>query len=304
MHRKNSWFAEKFTPDEIHRHRIKNILVRKKTKYQNAILMETYSFGRCLVLDGEMQSAERDEFIYHESLVHPAMLLYPSPEKVLILGGGEGSTLREILKHKSVKRVVMVDLDKEVVDFCKKYLTSYHQGAFSDSRVELLHQDARKYLEVTKEKFDVIISDLPCPIESGPAYLLYTTEFYKILIQKLNPLGIFSLQAGSGALLQFHLHCLIYRTLTKVFPIVRSFSAFVPSFDVPWAFIIATNKKDPAEMNKNKVDTLIKKQIQGTLKFYDGETHTGLFKIPKYIRELIQKQKNIICDNRPSFFYK
>lgn len=300
----NIWLGEKFTPNEIHRHRVKEVLVRKKTKYQSAELLDTFSFGKCLVLDGEMQSAEADEFIYHETLVHPAMLLCPNPKTVLIMGGGEGSTLREVLKHKSVKRVVMVDLDKEVVDFCKKYLTSHHQGAFSDPRLELIHDDARKYIENSRENFEIIISDLPCPIEGGPAYMLYTVEFYRTLSERLTPSGVFVLQAGSGALLQFRLHTLIYKTLSKIFPVVRSFSAFVPSFDVPWAFIIATRGKDPDKLTQARIDTMIKKRIKGKLKFYDGETHTGLFKVPKYLRELIKEQRSVTRDNHPVFFYK
>ncbi len=304
MQKNNLWFAERFTPDEIHRHRVKKFLIKTKTKYQKVMLLDTVSFGKCLVLDGEIQSAATDEFIYHESLVHPGMLLCPNPKEILILGGGEGATLREVLKHKSVKKVVMVDLDKEVVDFCKKYLVSYHQKAFSDKRVKLLHEDARKYLEDTKEKFDVIISDLPCPIEGGPAYLLYTVEFYKILASRLKPSGVLSLQAGSGSLLQFHLHTIVYNTVSKVFPVLRSFSAFVPSFDVPWAFLIATKRKDPDTLTKSQIDRMIKKRIKGSLKFYDGETHSGLFKVPKYLRKLIRDEKKVITDNKPVFFYK
>ncbi|MFH1784351.1 MAG: polyamine aminopropyltransferase [bacterium] len=304
MRKKNLWFAERFTPDEIHRHRVNKVLIKTKTKYQKVLVLDTVSFGKCLVLDGEIQSAAVDEFIYHELLTHPAMLLYPNPKNVLILGGGEGATLREVLRHKSVQKVVMVDLDKEVVDFCKKHLTSYHQKAFFDKRVKLRHEDARKYLANTKEKFDVIISDLPCPIEGGPAYLLYTIQYYRILAKKLKPNGVFSLQAGSGGLLQFGLHTVIHRTLSKVFPMLRSFSGFVPAFDVPWAFIIATKGKDPDRLTKRQVDTMIKKRVKGTLRFYDGELHEGLFKIPKYQRELIKQEKRVITDSKPVFFYK
>src|SRR5690242_18174165 len=117
-----SWFEEKFTPHDMHRHELRRVLVRRKTRFQNAILADTYSFGRCLILNNEIQSAEKDEFIYHECLVQPAMVLHPGARNVLILGGGEGATAREVLRHRRVRHVTMVDIDGEVVEFCKKYL--------------------------------------------------------------------------------------------------------------------------------------------------------------------------------------
>src|SRR5260221_14565968 len=111
----SSWFTEKVTPHDSHRHEFKKILLRAKTRFQSAILAETYSFGRCLILDNEIQSTQRDEFIYHECLVHPAMALHPGPRDILILGGGEGATVREILRHPAVRHVTMVDIDRKVV---------------------------------------------------------------------------------------------------------------------------------------------------------------------------------------------
>src|SRR5438552_1024740 len=159
----SSWFTEKVTPYDAHRHRLKKILVRAKTRFQDAALAETYSFGRCLILNGEIQSAQADEFIYHECLVHPAMTLHPAPRDILILGGGEGATAREILRHPSVRRVTMVDIDGEVVNFCKKYLGAWHRGALSHAKTRLIIEDAGKYMNQTQERFDVIISDLPTP---------------------------------------------------------------------------------------------------------------------------------------------
>src|ERR1035438_5430083 len=107
----SSWFTEKVTPHDSHSHQFKKILLRAKTPFQDVILADTYSLGRCLILDREIQSAQLDEFIYHECLVHPAMTLHPNPRDILILGGGEGATVREILRYPSVRRVTMVDID-------------------------------------------------------------------------------------------------------------------------------------------------------------------------------------------------
>src|SRR5262245_56232574 len=123
---KRFWLTEWLTSFESHSHQMHRILVRKKTRFQNALVADSASFGRCLVLDGEMQSARMDEFIYHESLVHPAMATHPNPARCLILGGGEGATTREILKHKNVSKVTMADIDGEVVDFCKEHMKDWH----------------------------------------------------------------------------------------------------------------------------------------------------------------------------------
>lgn len=300
---KKIWLTEKFTPYEEHRHQVKKILVTKKTKFQKAEIIDTYTYNRCLVLDGELQSAALDEFIYHESLVHPGMLFHKKPENVLILGGGEGATLREVLKHKTLKNVVMVDIDGEVVNFCKKYLASFHKKAFNDKRVKLVIDDAMKYINETKEKFDLIISDLSCPIKDTPAENLYTKEFYKKITKCLSKNGIFVVQSGPADLPQITLHSMVYTTLKKVFRNAEPCYAFVPSFDVPWSFIVASNNKQ--ELKKiNTIDKLIKERIKGELKFYDGETHISIFNTPKYIRQILAKNKKIITGNKLAFLYK
>jgi spermidine synthase len=300
------WFKEWFTPNESHNHRLKKNIVQKKTKFQNAIIADSHSFGRCLILDGEMQSAQLDEFIYHESLVQPALFTHPNPKRVLIMGGGEGATTREILKHKSVEKVTMVDIDGEVVEFCKKYMQTWHQGSFLDGRAEIIIGDAKQYIEETKEQFDVIISDLPSPIEAGPAYQLYTLEFYEILKTKLKPNGLFMLQAGSGNLLQIDLHLKLYNTLKQHFPVVRSYAAYVPSFDVPWAFLLCSKDPeiDPLKLSSSNIDEKIKKNGNGSFKFYDGTTHEGLFRIPKNLRLALEKEKGVITAKKPIYFYK
>lgn len=268
------------------------------------MVADSASFGRCLILDGEMQSAEMDEFIYHEALVHPAMVSHPAPEKVLVMGGGEGATLREILKHKQLKEAIMVDIDDEVVEFCKKHLKTWHTGSFDSPKVKLIIADARKYVLETNSIFDVIISDLPSPIEGGPAYLLYTLEFYKKMINKLSKGGVFVLQAGSGNLLQIDLHKMLYSTLRNVFRYVYPYYTFVPSFDVPWAFIFCSNSINPMEFSENRLAGLIKKRISGALRFYDAQTHAGLFRIPLYLRELLGREKRVITEKRPVYFFK
>ncbi len=297
------WFNDYLSPEEGHIHGIKDILYTKQTKYQQMEIMLTGSYGKCLVLDGKMQSTEKDEFIYHEILVHPALLTHPNPKKVFIVGGGEGATLREVLRHKSVEHVLMVDIDQEVVEACKKHLPEWHQGSFDDKRVELRYLDARKYLEETDEVYDVIIIDISEPVEEGPAYLLYTKEFYGIVNKRLSPEGTISLQAGTTAM--HSLLCLssVYQTIKTAFPIVCVHEAFIPSFGLPWGFATASKKNDPMKFTKEEIDNAIKKRIKGTLQYYDGETHISSFHLAKHIRMNMQEHDKIIEDNAPIFTY-
>ena len=143
------WFFETTTSVEGHAHAIVRTLFALQTEFQRMEILETASYGKCLVLDGRIQSSVADDFIYHETLVHPAMILHPRPESALVIGGGEGATLREILRYPSIRRAVMVDIDGRVVDACRTHLPEMHQGAFDDPRTELRHEDARGWLERT-----------------------------------------------------------------------------------------------------------------------------------------------------------
>ena len=165
---------ETIFPDLAVMLQVREVLHSGHTAYQQVEVLESETFGRSLVLDGKTQSTERDEFVYHEALVHPAMSSHPDPRTVFIGGGGEGGTLREALSHRSVERVVMLDLDPEVVELCRRFLPNHHQGSFDDPRANLLHEDARGYLEDTSDYYDAIILDLVDPMEGGTAALLYT----------------------------------------------------------------------------------------------------------------------------------
>ena len=139
-----TWFQEYLTPNLVQYVGVRERLFAGRTRYQQVEVLDTLDFGRTLILDGKTQSSEADEFVYHEALVHPAMVTHPNPESVFIAGGGEGATLREALAHGSVKSAVMVDLDGEIVDICRRFLPNHHRGAFDDPRVELHFADARQ----------------------------------------------------------------------------------------------------------------------------------------------------------------
>ncbi len=295
------WFFDYATLDSAQALGIERIIYSGKSKFQTVEIIETASFGKCLILDNKIQSSEKDEFIYHEALVHPAMIAHPHPEVVFIAGGGEGATLREVLAHRTVKKVVMVDIDEEVIDICKKFLPSLHQDSFNDNRVNFYLADAKEYLTETKERFDVIIMDLPEPVEKGPAYLLYTKEFYKLVKSKLTENGIISIQSGAadfGNLLNF---IAVVNTLKTAFPAVFPYYTNVPSFGGCWGFTLVSPKTDFASPTIKKIDAKISQRITKTLRFYNGIAHQGMFSLPKYFHDEIEKEKRIITENEPFF---
>lgn len=298
------WFVEFFTPGELHAHRALKVLETSSTAFQEAALLKTHTFGKVLVLDGETQSSQYDEAFYHESLVCPALLAHPAPEKALILGGGEGATARDILNCRRVELVVMADIDYNILRFAEKHLDTWHRGAFSDPRLRLLAQDAAKVVRGSAHKFDLVYSDLPSPIEGGPAYKLYTLEFYRELKKVLAPGGIFTTQAGPGTPLQFSLHPAIFNTLKKVFRFVGSYSAFIPSYDMPWTFLYCTDNPAaaPDRLRDGALDRAAASRLKRPLKFSDGQTITGAFRLPRYYRDRIAASRAVITGARPMFF--
>ena len=176
------WYIDRIGDYEAHMHAITRTVHHENTEFQEVGIVESATYGKILVLDGDMQSSQKDEFIYHESLVQPAMMSHPNPEKVLILGGGEGATLREALRSKTVKKVVMVDIDKRLVEICKEFLPEYSCGAFEDPRAEVVITDALHWLENSNEKFDVIIGDLTDPWPQAPSHGIYSIPFFNLFI--------------------------------------------------------------------------------------------------------------------------
>jgi spermidine synthase len=297
------WLRDSISEDFVQLHRIEEVLYTGQTKYQSVQIIRSSRFGICLVLDGKIQSSEADEFIYHEALVQPAMITHPGPEAVFIAGGGEGATLREVLSHKTVRRAVMVDIDEEVIALSRKYLPGHSRGAFEDKRTELYHVDARDYLAKSNEMFDIIIIDLPDPIEKGPAYLLYTREFYQMVRDRLNDNGLMAVQAGSASLTELLNLTAVNHTLKSVFPIVAPYKADMPCFGGPWGFCLASLSTDPALLSPGEVDSRTAGRSIIGLKFYDGLTHQGMFSLPRYIRDALVSQSRIITDKEPLYLY-
>ncbi|WP_297550467.1 polyamine aminopropyltransferase [Thermococcus sp.] len=258
--------------------KVKERLFETQTKYQRLELYETEGFGKLLVLDGTVQLVEIGEESYHEVLVHPVMLAHPNPKRVLIIGGGDGGTLREVLRH-DVEKVTMVEIDEMVVEVSRIYL-GIDRGAFEDPRAELIIGDGVKYLRESGERFDAIIVDSTDPV--GPAKLLFSEDFYRTAYEKLNDPGIYITQAGSVYLFTNELLD-AYRAMKKVFDRVYYFSFPVIGYASPWAFLVGVK----GGIDFRKVDI---SRAPKELYYYDPERHETLFQMPKYVRELLEKE--------------
>ena len=290
------YFYEKFTDGLIYLHKIKKYYISTKSKFQEIDIVELDIFGKTLFLDKKMQSAQLDEYIFHESLVHPSLFLSPEPKKVFIGGGGEGATLREVLKHNTVEKAIMVDIDGELVELCKKYMPEWSKGAFEDKRAQVYYDDARKFLEETEEKFDVIIMDLTEPVEGGPSLKLFSVEFYSILKNKLNKNGIVVVQSGSADPFYNIFFVSIYKTLKEVFKYVHPYWAFVFSFQAPWGFVMASDWLEAPFLDANKLEGLIQKRGVKDLKYYNAEIHSSMFILPEYLKISLKENGRVIRD--------
>jgi spermidine synthase len=277
---------------------VKDVIFLGRSTFQEVEILRLGDFGLTLFLDRKIQSAEVDEFIYHEALVHPAMVSHPDPRKVLILGGGEGATLREVLRHNTVDRAVMVDIDEKLVGLCREHLPSWSNGAFDHPKTELVFCDARDYVQGAEEKFDVIISDLTEPVHGGPSTKLFTKEFFEMISRALEDDGIFVLQAGSVDPVWLRFFSDVCATLGETFPIVRPLQVFILSFQMPWGLLMTSKSGDPRELTDEGIAHILEDRGIGLLRYYQPSLHTSLFGTPKYLDEAIARGE-VLTDAQP-----
>ncbi|CAM6123473.1 unnamed protein product [Calypogeia fissa] len=297
------WFEEELEEDLRWVFGVSKILHTGVSEFQDIELVESGPFGKVLLLDGKLQSAEADEFVYHESIVHPAFLYHANPKNVFIMGGGEGSTAREALKHKSVRKVVMCDIDKEVVDFCREHLEA-NAEAFRSRRLELVINCARAELERREEQFDIIVGDLADPVDGGPCFKLYTQSFYeRVLKTKLAPGGIFVTQGGpAGILSHKEVYSSIYNTLRQVFKYVIPYAAHVPSYADTWGWVMASDHPFPA-FSVEETESRIAHRIQGELRFLDGPTMAATFALNKHVRTSLYNETHVYTEETARFIH-
>lgn len=255
-------------------YRVKKVLVQRQTPYQKVEILELEEWGKTLFLDGDIQSAELDEFIYHELLVHPAMLAHGHPRRVLICGTGEGRTVEEVLRYPTVEKIVAVDIDREVVELCQAYLG---RTGLDDPRVELRYEDVARYLEDYQgEPFDVAIVDVTDDV-FGPAGSVHRREFYQILDKALACPGAVAVQGTSAfSGVRSAGFTRLYRILKDVFHPIYPYSEYVPSFDDLWGFFVCL---------KGLPDLGPRADRPQALRYYDDITCRRVFNLARPLRQ-------------------
>lgn len=284
---------------------VREILISKKTKFQQVDIIDFNLYGLSLVIDGKIQVTEADEFIYHEVLVHPVMLAHPEPRKIFLLGGGDGAALREILKHKTVKGVVMVELDEEVVELAKRYLGRIHHDSFDDPRVEIHFEDGREFIKNINEKFDIVIIDCTDPLEIGTSHLLFTKQFFEIVKEHLSNNGIAVVQSNSTGATprEMTFFLTLRKTFERVFHYVSTLTAYIPSFACEWCFNIGSEKINVEKISKDDFNRRAENRLDGKLRYLDGAVFRKAVTLPKYIKETLKSWKLTIEDEKPLFVY-
>lgn len=271
------WFTEEQTSNLRFSCKIYKTLHREKSQYQDISVIETHQFGKMLVIDGTVQTTEGDEFVYHEMLVHVPMFTHDNPEKVLVIGGGDGGSIKEILKHPNVKKVVLVEIDERVVQISKKYLPEISYG-INDPKVDVVFADGIQYVKKTKNEFDVILIDSTDPV--GPAVGLFSKEFYSAVFECLKQDGIMCAQTESP-FLNSSLISKIYKDIYSIFPITKLFLASIPTYPSGlWSFTIGSKKYNPLEItweNKHDIKT----------KYYSKALHQAAFVLPAFVEKLL-----------------
>lgn len=282
------------TAYDRHFYGLTDVLVDERTSVQDVTIARTTSYGLTLFVDGAIQSSECDEYIYHEALVHPGMLLHQRPERVLVIGGGEGATLREVLRHDTVTHATMVDIDGRLVQLCFEHMPTWSDGAHEDPRTTLVIADGRTWLESSSETFDVILLDLTDQVDVGPSFPLYTQAFYRVIERHLSVGGIVVVQAGELSVGNYFSHCSIRKTLASVFSNVLSYSCSIPSFFSEWSWIVASHSSLADARDAKLVDARLAERVSGRLAFYDGAAHARLFTVTKNVSRVLDAAGTIV----------
>jgi spermidine synthase len=275
------WFTEKHTEASGITMKIKETLHKVKTPYQELTVVETYDFGKMMLLDGLVMVTEKDEFVYHEMLVHPSLYTHPNPEKVLIIGGGDGGTLREVVKHPSVKEAVLVEIDEEVINAGKRFFPKVAIG-FDSPKARVLVEDGIRFVKETDERFDVILIDSTDPI--GPAEGLFNYEFYRNCHRILTENGILTTQSETPFIDSFAK--IIPQVMTHfrtLFPMVKPYLASIPTYPSGlWLFAMGSKQADP-ESDFRSLDF---QKDKFSLSYYNDRIHQACFCLPNFVTKI------------------
>lgn len=272
------WFTEKQTEHFGITARIIRTLHTEQTPFQKLDMVETAEFGNMLILDGMVMTTQKDEFVYHEMVAHVPLFTHPNPENVLVVGGGDGGVIREVLKHPSVKKATLVEIDGKVIEYSKKYLPEI-AGQLDDPRVEVKVDDGFMHIAQSENEYDVIMVDSTEPV--GPAVNLFTKGFYAGIAKALKEDGIFVAQTDNPWF-KADLIRTVYRDVKEIFPVTRLYTANIPTYPSGlWTFTLGSKKYDPLAVSDDRfhdIDT----------KYYTKELHKACFVLPKFVADLVK----------------
>jgi spermidine synthase len=269
------WVTEKYNDFSLSL-KVKETLYRERSVYQEILIVDTYAFGRVLLLDSTIQTTEKDEFYYHEMLIHVPLCAHTHPERILIIGGGDGGCVRETLKHPSVKKIVHVEIDGKVVEACQKYLPLLNPDPLNH-KIELHIADGIEYVKNGEDQFDVIVIDSTDPV--GPAANLFGYDFYQSIYQALRADGIIVTQSESPFL---HTPFIkkIFHTMSQAFPYVRVYFSPMPTYPSgTWSYTVGSKINDPA--------LPVRALPQGMTRYYNGDIHKSAFALPNYLIDIL-----------------
>ena len=283
-----TWFNETLYKGFRQSHEVKKVLFEGRSKYQNVGVFESGRFGRVLALDGVVQCTEGDEFVYHEMLTHLPILAHGKVESVLIIGGGDGGILEEVLKHKSVKRATMVEIDGEVIEVAKKYLPKICGKAFSDKRTNLIVGDGAAYVAETKNRYDLVIVDRPDPV--GPATVLFSEGFYRNCRRVMKPNAILVAQNGVPHMQGPELTEAI-KLFQKIWAESGSYLAVVPTYVCGFMSMTWACDRDITDIDPRQVFARFDRAKLPALRYYNPEIHFAAFALPNFVAGLIPAPK-------------
>lgn len=277
------WYTEEHTDTVRFSIKVKEQLYSKESPFQKIDVFDSDEFGRFLTLDGLMMLTEKDEFIYHDMIVHVPMAAKPDIKKVLVIGAGDGGTVRELTRYESIEKIDMVEIDKLVVDVCKEFLPQT-AAKFDDPRVSLYFEDGLKFVRSKENEYDLIIVDSTDPI--GPGEGLFTREFYGNCFKALNDEGILVNQHESPYYEEYaNSMKRAHKRIKELFPICKVYQAHIPTYPSGhWLFGFASKKVDPiVDLDADRWNALGIKT-----KYYNTELHKGSFALPNYVKEMIE----------------
>lgn len=272
------WISEYSTDNLKLSMRVKEILHSEKTPYQDLLIADTHQYGRVLMLDGAFQLTEYDEFTYSEMMAHVPLCAHNNPENVLIIGGGDGAIMREVLRHECVKKCTLIDIDERVIESSKKYLP-FAGCSFSDSRADVKCMDAMKYIRETNERYDVVIIDSTDPVDFAAG--LFQSGFYADVKRVMNP-DAFMSELTESPFTDTKLMCQAIREMRKVFPLVKMYWGVVPTYPSGmWTYGLSC-------MNENAKPSEPLRDVKGT-RYYTNEIHRASFILPPFLEDMISE---------------